>query len=308
MSGGRGASCHVGRVHFPVHLLIPLVCGFTYVVGALCLKCATEHGAGVWRSTFVANGVAAVAFMPVWFWREPLVGSLAAVWWQPVVTGALFMVAQLCLFLAISRGDVSVTTPVMGTKSVWVALMSSLWLGQTIPLAWWIAAGLGALAVALLGLGRGGQHRRLGFSVTWTLVGAWLFSLCDTLTAKWVPAMGLARYLPMMMLAMGVLSFGFMPFFRAGLGEISGVAWRWLLLGSIVMAATNAGILSTLGHWGDATAVNIVFSSRGLWSVVLVRVAGHYFGNTEGKLGSAVLGRRLVGAALMVVAIVLVVT
>jgi len=37
-------------------------------------------------------------------------------------------------------------------------------------------------------------------------------------------------------------------------------------------------------------------------------MAGHYFGNSEGKLGAAVLGRRLVGAALMVVAIVLVVT
>ena len=86
------------------------------------------------------------------------------------------------------------------------------------------------------------------------------------------------------------------------------MAWRWLLLGSLVIAATNAGILSVLGHWGDATAVNIVFSSRGLWSVVLVRLAGSYFGNSEGKLGAAVLGRRLLGAALMVVAIVLVVT
>jgi len=43
---------------------------------------------------------------------------LAEVWRHPVVTGALLMAAQLCLFLAISRGDVSVTTPVMGTKSV----------------------------------------------------------------------------------------------------------------------------------------------------------------------------------------------
>jgi hypothetical protein len=42
--------------------------------------------------------------------------------------------------------------------------------------------------------------------------------------------------------------------------------------------------------------------------VVLVRLAGHWFGNAEGALGWAVLGWRLVGAALMVVAIVLVVT
>jgi hypothetical protein len=131
------------------------------------------------------------------------------------------------------------------------------------------------------------------------MVGALLFSLCDTLTQKWVPALGVARYLSMMMLAMGVCSFAFVPFFREGLGKITGIAWRWLLPGALVMAATNAGILSVLGHWGDATAVNIVFSSRGLWSVVLVRLAGHWFGNAEGAL---------VGAALRVVAIVLVVT
>lgn len=295
-------------VHFPVHLLIPLVCGFTYVVGALCMKRATEHGAGVWRSTFVANWVMALSFAPAWFWRAPLTVELADVWWHPVATAVLFMLGQLCLFLAISRGDVSVTTPVMGTKSVWVALFSSVLLAKTVPLTWWIAAGLGAVAVALLGLGRGGQHRRLGFSVGCTLVGALLFSLCDTLTQKWVPALGVPRYLSMMMVAMGVCSFAFVPFFRAGLGEITGLAWRWLLPGALVMAITNAGILSVLGTWGDATAVNIVFSSRGLWSVVLVRVAGHWFGNAEGALGWAVLGRRLVGAALMVVAIVLVVT
>ena len=295
-------------MHFPLHLLIPLVCAFTYVVGALCLKGASMHGAGVWRSAFVASWVSALVFIPVWFWRGPLAVPLAEVWWHPVVTGALFMAGQLCLFLAISRGDVSVTTPVMGTKSVWVALFSSVLLAKPIPLSWWIAAGLGAVAVALLGVGRGGQHRRVGFSVAWTLVGAVLFSLCDTLAAKWAPALGLPRFLPMMMMAMGVMAVGFVPFFRAGITEIPWAAWRWLLPGSLILAATNAGILSVLGYWGDATAVNIVFSSRGLWSVVLVSVVGHWFGNDEGTLGRAVLGRRLVGAALMVVAIVLVVT
>jgi len=150
-----------------------------------------------------------------------------------------------------------------------VALFSSVLLAKPIPLSWWIAAGLGAVAVALLGVGRGGQHRRVGFSVAWTLVGAVLFSLCDTLAAKWAPALGLPRFLPMTTMAMGVMAVGFVPFFRAGITEIPWAAWRWLLPGSLILAATNAGILSALGHWGDATAVNIVFSSRGLWSVVL---------------------------------------
>ena len=88
------------------------------MVGALCLKCATEHGAGVGRSTFVANGVAALAFMPLWFWREPLVGSLAAVWWQPVVTGALFMLAHSACRCAVRVGVSDTARPLQKVFSI----------------------------------------------------------------------------------------------------------------------------------------------------------------------------------------------
>ena len=65
--------------------------------------------------------------------------------------------------------------------------------------------------------------------------------------------------------------------------------------------------VSTLAIFGKATSANIVYSSRGLLSVLLVWMVGHWFMNTEQNLGSKVMRWRLAGALLMMSAIVLVV-
>gem|GEM_PF-4668141 len=41
-------------------------------------------------------------------------------YWQPAVTALLFFVAQVLVFLAITRGDVSVAAPVLGAKVIFV--------------------------------------------------------------------------------------------------------------------------------------------------------------------------------------------
>ena len=46
----------------PLHLLFPFASSLLYVAAALSLKRATEARAGVWRSTFVLNVVAAGCF------------------------------------------------------------------------------------------------------------------------------------------------------------------------------------------------------------------------------------------------------
>ena len=52
--------------------------------------------------------------------------------------------------------------------------------------------------------------------------------------------------------------------------------------------------------------MNIVFSARGLFSVVLVWAVGHWFASEERHLEPRVLRARLAGAALMIGAIALV--
>jgi drug/metabolite transporter (DMT)-like permease len=289
-----------------LHLLIPFACAFIYVLGALTMKRAAVFGVGVWRTSFVANWLMFLVFVPWWFWRGGTLHPLAD-YWQPATTGLCFLGGQVLLFLALGRGDVSVTTPVMGTKVLLVALFSSLLRVGDVPLRWWIGALLSAGAVGLLHVGeRHGRGRGVGLTVALTSGSAAAYGLGDVLMQKWVPAWGTGSYFPAMFLLVGLCSLAFIPLFSAPLRAMPGQAWRWVGWGGVLMAVNNAGIVLVLGIWGGATAVNIVYSVRGLVSVALVWAIGHWFASEEQHLDPRVLRFRMVGAGLMLGAIVLV--
>jgi len=292
-------------MHFPAYLLIPLACGFFYVVSMLAFKRAGDFGVGVWRTTFIANWACALIFLPVWL-RHGFAPVTLTAYWQPAVIGVLFLAGQILMFLAITRGDVSVATPVMGVKVLLVALFSGLIGLGVVPFKWWVGASLSVAAVGLLNLQGGGAHRRVGQTVMLTVLSATMYALSDVLVQKWAPAWGAGNFFPPMFFIVGLYSFALLAFARGGLGGIAAGAWRWVGLGALCNALTNAGIAITLGIWGNATAVNIVYSSRGLFSVALVWGVGHWFSNAEQHAGRGVLLSRLAGAAAMIGAIGLV--
>lgn len=293
-------------MHFQPSLLLPLACALIYVIGALTVRRAAALGVSVWRTSFLSNWMIALLFVPVWFRTGGQLHPLVE-YWRPAVTALLFFGGQAFTFLALNRGDVSVTTPVMGTKVILVALFSSLLRVGEVPLQWWLGALLSTAAIGLLHLG-GEESRRRNVRQTVLLAfcSATSFSLGDVLMQKWVPAWGLGNYFPAMFLFVGFLSGAFMPFFRAPLRALDAAAWRWVAPGAFLMALNNAGVVLALVIVGSATAVNIVYSVRGLFSVLLVWSIGHWFASEEKHLAAGVLGLRLLGATLMVAAIVLV--
>jgi len=260
---------------------------------------------GVWRTAFVSNIAIGLAFAPFW-----LIGGhdqSAALLWQPLLVALLFLSGQIFSFLSLHYGDVSVGTPVMGLKIVLVALGSALLLPDPVPLKWWIAAFLSTIAIVLLSRGESRPRHAVGRTVLAAALAAASFALFDVLVQKWSPAWGVGRFLPLTCGAMAVLSFGFIPFFSAPLRAIPRPAWRWLVGGSLLLALQSSMFVYAIGAFGDATAMNIVYSVRGLWSVVAVWLVGHWFANEEQKLAPAILRGRLVGAVLILAAIALVV-
>jgi drug/metabolite transporter (DMT)-like permease len=291
---------------FSWHLLIPLACAFTYVLAALAFKRAAELGVGVWRTTFVANWTACLAFLPLWLAAGRPVVELT-LYWQPALAAGFFLLGQSCMFLALKHGDVTVTTPVMGTKVIMVALFTVLLNAGAMPLRWWIGAGLSAAAVLLLHLGPGlGRSGHIGRTVFLAWLSASFYGLGDVCIQKWAPGWGAAAFAPAMFGWVGIYSLALIPVFSAPLRTMNGQAWRWVGAGSVMMAVNNAGIVLAIGIWGGATAVNIVYSARGLVSVAVVWAIGHWFHSQEQHQEPGVLRNRLIGAGLMLVAIVLV--
>ena len=103
-----------------------------------------------------------------------------------------------------------------------------------------------------------------------------------------------------------VFSVVFIPFFHAPLTAVPRGGWPWLMAGCVFIGSQSLAFVMAIVKFRNATAANVIYSSRGLWSVVAVWAVGHWFANREQHLGASVLRWRLIGAVLMMAAITLV--
>ena len=293
---------------FSIYLLLPLASSMAYVIAALLLKRSSAFGVGLWRTTFIANLMHAVCLVPFWSLGT---GSGGGAWWQPMVTGLLFMFGQIATLRAIEKGDVSIATPVLGLKIILVALVSALLLPDPVPFRWWIAASLSVIGILLLNRQpASGMNQSRSVSVAPTITAAMgaavSFAFFDVLVQKWAPLWGVGRFLSLNFIFLAIWSMTLIPVFSASLRSIRRPALPWLLGGSVLLGLQAAGLTISLGTYGDATAINVVYSTRGLWSVLAVWWIGHWFKSDEQYLGGKILRMRLWGAGLMLLAVGLV--
>ncbi|HZE99778.1 MAG TPA: EamA family transporter [Planctomycetota bacterium] len=286
-------------------LLMPFAASMIYVVGALFLKDAGMRGVGVWRITIVTNVIIGVVFSTLW----PLGGRLPgpAGYLQPALTALLFVAGQVFGFVALQRGDVSVATPVLGIKVVLVAIFVTLLIGERIGATVWIAAVLSSAGILFLSRGSPAAAGRAAPAIVFGTLAAAAFALFDVLVQKWAPAWGAGRFLPVLMGFVAVYSLLLLGLGRRRLGGIPPGAWRPLLLGGTAIAVQGLLLITSLALYSRATRINVVYSGRGLWSVLAVWAVGPWFGNREREQGAAVFRARLAGAGLLLAAIVLVV-
>lgn len=286
-------------------MLVPLGAGFGYAVAALMLKRGTE-GAGPWRVSFAANWVQAILFSGLWLVPATAPASMANVL-HAIFTGAIFFVGQIFTFLALTRGDVSVATPVLGSKVIFVALFAA-WLGsERLDGALWLAVLLTAVATALFSSGgrRRADSGALLRSLLYGFISAASYAVVDLSQQAWIPLWNFPHYLATVFLTIAVLSLTLPPFFRGSLRAMPAASWRWAAAGGTMLALQATGIAWSIVALG-ATTANVLYNSRGLWSVVLVWTIGPWFGNTERAHGRAVMTRRLAGSLILLGAIVLI--
>ena len=289
-------------------LLLPALAAILYTIGSLLLKRSLARGIGPWRTGFVCNLGLAAAAAPF------LIGAPApaagAAWWQPVGAGAAFFVGQVFTFLAIDRGDISIATPILGTKVIFVALFTFLLIDRSLGWHLWLAAFLTAAALALLGGGNGTtvsqNKKKLYQTALYTSLAAFSFSFTDVAVQKWAPLWGGAAMAPRALGVCALLSLGLIPLFTHRLREVNRVTWLWLGGGALLMSIQAAILYGTLSTYGHATAVNVVYNIRGFLTVLLVWSIGHWFHNEERKAGPAEMTRRLAASLLILTAIGLV--
>lgn len=281
---------------------IPMMTGLLYTIGALCIKRATTNGIGPWRTTFVSNLVLFLAATPLWFLGDPLPDFSQL--WMPVCVGVFFFLGQLLSCLAIHKGDVSLFTPLMGMKTIFIAFTVWIGLGEDLRLSVWVGAIMSAVAVLVMRSGGQVDRSRVALTISLGLACSLSFAFADSGMQAFGGAIGFHKLAVLSVTVVMLLSFALLPLFSGSVREISGRSWSWLLLGAGTLALQAGMMAYVLTVHGKATVVNVIYSSRGIWSVVLVWAVGHWFSNQEQGLGKGVLGRRLLGATLLLLAIV----
>ncbi len=290
----------------PLHLVFPLISAVIYVAGALLLKRASDLGADVWRTTRVINYTTAAVAVPLWLLGGTIPNS--SLWWQPPAAATLFFSGQVFSLLALNSGDVSVATPVLGVKILLVALLSTVLIGDPIGTRLWTAAASSTVAIALLNIDRGHAHSRAGRTIILAGLGAASYACFDVLIQKWSASWGTGRILPIVMVIGAVYSIPLRLLSprRAEARGNPASGGGWLAAGAACFAVQGLMFITSVSIWRQATSANVLYSSRGLWSVLAVWGVGHWFSNREQHLGARVLVWRFVGAILLMAAILLV--
>jgi len=289
----------------PSYLLLPFLATILVVFGFMLNKRAMARGADAWAVTLLANSWAAIMFSVLLLqpgeWRP---------WqflWQPLVIAVLYILGQLFLFLALERGDVSVAAPIFSVKVLSVAVLAAFVAGDELSAWVWCAAVVATVGVALVHVGgSGGRHQRLLFTVVFALLSAATFSLFDVVVQIWSgPGQwDVTRLLPLAFGAAAVMSLGFLPLTRLDAWRQPGVL-RLLLLGTMMIGMQAFCIVIAIGTFGDVARINVVYALRGLWGVILAWSFARVFDGGEAQVSPRVMSIRLVGAALVTIAVVL---
>lgn len=284
-------------------LILPFFCSLVYAAGALFLKRAMEAGQSP-RHVLGVSSLALAAFsLPLLLWAEKPLGSPSVwVWLTAPACSFLFFLGQIGTFRALSGGDASVATPILGTKVVITALLSALFLpGGIAPSLWW-GAFLCTAGVALVGRPIGVSVGKAWRAVGWGFFAATAFSLTDVLVVGGAGNLGFCLFGPMMMVGMAALSLGTIPP-REWARMVRGSGGGWTLGGAALIGLQGSFLYASIALSGDPVGVNIVYAVRGLWSVILVAWIGKWLGNREANLPRSALVLRGVGAALLVGAV-----
>jgi len=285
--------------------LLALFAGLIYAMGAILGKKGLELGSGQLRTVILSNLILSLCFLPHLFiapgWpdiNELVIGACL---------GSIFLLAQTLLFRALQAGDASMVSPLMGIKSVLVAAFLLVFGLSTQPITskTWVAALLAALAVALIGWPsktRQTNWRGIGLAI----LSAASFSLLDSLVPHFSHQSNPIRMLFCIFGSLGLLTLLLLPWAEHPIFRRSLPCDRWAWASGSLIALQAVLMSMAVACYHIPTEVNVVYSTRGLWTVLLVAWVGTYLGLHEGNLTRSIKLRRVLGSLLLGIGILLI--
>ncbi|MEO0510859.1 MAG: hypothetical protein AAF065_13485 [Verrucomicrobiota bacterium] len=278
----------------PVVFLCAAGAASLYAVGSLNIKQTLTEGTKKRRAIAVTNVAMALWSLPLFFISRGDFNLTA--WLTAILAGAALFFGRILSVKALEVGDLSVVGPLLGMKTLLVAVFSFLTGGQELNAGLWVAAVTATVGVALLQTGPAqlGKNRRE--AAGYAFAASLLFACCDILVVEARGQLGIGWLSPTLFVTVALL----VPLLGKQQKEPES-GRKQLYLGSAIMGFQTSLVILLIGLTGQAVLINIVYSSRALWTVVVDR----FYGNAPGL--EKYFPLRLTGATLLVTAIALVI-
>jgi drug/metabolite transporter (DMT)-like permease len=291
-------------LHLP--FLLPLASALLYAMAALCLKIALGRGLTTWSVLFFSNMVLGLFFLPLLLGGTGGWNPAAAPW--ALLAGALFFLGQIGTFRSLQSGDVSIATPALAAKVVFVALLSLAIPGSQPDPDLWLAVILTMAGMILLHRGPSRPASRPLPTLAWALFAAFSFAATDIVVQVGAPAAGFTLFMPVMFGSVALFSLPLLwpHVIRAKRPPGAPGARNWMIVGVVLLGLQAVGMGTAIGLFGDATGANVVYGSRGLWSLLLLALLARRIGIIDSVLDRRTLALRVVGSILILVAVFLV--
>lgn len=289
----------------PWYLLIPFFCAAIYSLSTIFLKRGLHEGASALYSFHITNLVVGICFLPlILLETQPIAWHLIH---QPILASVAFFIGSWFTFIAIQRGDVSLVTPLMGAKVIFVALLAVALSAQIPSTVLVIAAVLSAIGIAVMGAKDFAHSAHAALTVGLSLTSAAVFALCDVLVGKWAPGFGPMAFLTLSTVGLALVSITALIRMASKDRKWQPLphSRKWIICSAFMVAAQALGMGYILSTNADTTGINVVYGSRGLWAIGLIAALGPLLGNKERQLAKNVFLYRLIGTLLLTSAIVL---
>lgn len=284
-----------------IHLFLPFTSSVFVILGLLALQRAQAKGLSAWTTLIGLNWACGLVYPPLLL--------LGGEWHiarlhEPAIVGGLFMLGQFFVLLSIRWGDVSISAPVQGVKVILVPALAALFQVSDIRSNIWWAAALALIGIILVQAKKGHASRRqITLGILFALLAALCMSIFDLLLQHWAAPWGSGVFLTITFFTAALIATPLLPLADNWTKIRHCGATRPLILGCVLMAVQSIGMTFTLAQFGDATRVNIVYSLRGLWGVVLTWLLAKHLG-LEHPLDQRTMKLRFAGALLLTIAVV----
>ena len=265
-----------------------------YASGSLQIKRALSYGAENRRAIAVTNIAMALWSLPLFFVAR---GDFEwTSWLTAVCAGVALFVGRIFSVKSLEIGDLSIVGPLLGIKTLLVAVFSFA-TGQAELTAWlWVAAITATIGVVLIQRGPEKQSKYRRKAAYYAAAASVLFATCDILVVEARGQLGIGWLSPTLFITLAVL----VPCLgRTEKGPVN--AQKPIYLGASIMGFQTSLVILLIGLTGQAVLINIIYASRAIWTVVVDRLFG------RGEAVAAFFKWRLLGAALLVGSIIIVI-